>query len=171
MSKRLHYFALIYGAWQSRSLLSAWSDAPLEQWSWLALIAWLCPVFFGMKTQSPSIQLDTRQCSVVAYGLSSLTLGAIGEIHLLDYVGFALLVGAISPSPSENKALFFIWLIASVCWMPVFSWSLSSLPVGTLLGVRFTLVLVAALGFLYGQTAPQALWQGGVEGESRCEQR
>lgn len=171
MNKRLHYFALIYGAWQSRSLLSAWSDAPLERWSWLALIIWLSPVLFGRKTQSPSTQLGARQSIMVAYGLASLTLGAIGEIHLLDYVGFALLVGAISPSPSEQKAFFIIWLISAVCWMPVFSWSLSSLPVQMLIAVRFMLVLIPTARYLCGQLAPLQLWRRGVEGVSRCEQR
>ncbi len=104
---------------RSSSLYTAWRDAPLERLSWLVLLLWMFPIFYGFRRHAVGSQ---SWAFVVSVGLT--LAGTVGSLNVLCHVGLAVaLSGLVRPSPA-----YWPWLITAVAWMPLFSWATYDLP-------------------------------------------
>jgi hypothetical protein len=113
--------------WQSADLATAWQHSPFDRLGWLALGIWLVPVlsaaFIQHLPSTSSAQTSWRAWTALALGLS----GGLLDMHVLTHSALAFAFAAVAPAVRRRN----LWLLLSLCWMPVLGWLLHGLsPVG-----------------------------------------
>jgi len=126
-----------YCAWQSRDLVGAWHEAPIERLAWLVLAVWLTPVvwrrFHLRETKESSILL--------ALGVGCSLLGTLGWVNSIKYFGLALAVAGLLPWAWAHV----VWIASSVAWMPAFGWLVGRHCLEGVLIARLLVVISAVL--------------------------
>jgi hypothetical protein len=116
--------ALLFCIWSSRGILEAWNAHSMyEKYSWILLCIWLIPFFYWgyilFRKNVRATHFPNQVLLACAVGFSFL--GNIGEVHLLENIGFELAISAFIPI----SLTWIFWLFSGLAWMPQISWALT----------------------------------------------
>lgn len=125
----LPIFIITLSALLSSDLLVAWSRSPFEQFAWIALLLWICPIFF---------RKSEAHMPILFLGFFFAIIGWVGDLNFLQHVGLACSVGSLLISRYSH----IIWLVSAIAWMPAFGWIGSHYFFEYVIIARIFLVLV-----------------------------
>ena len=128
---------LIYTAFNSKELINAWINAPLDWLGWLPFTVWLLPLCFVGRS---NIHYPFLWIAVI-FSL----LGDMSSLNALRYLGFSSAIAAWAPLSWGTV----VWWISSVAWMPAFGWFGSRLFPENVLTARFLVVALSIVCFIF----------------------
>jgi hypothetical protein len=136
-AKLLAFLILLFCLWSGSNLIF------LGAFTWLLFVIWILPLlcywtFIKKKDDRPFNPI------ILGIALFCSFLGNLGELHVLQYLGLALSLGAFIPWSFFNL----IWLASSFFWMPASSWIASHFALHYLAYVpffRLGIVLIISL--------------------------
>lgn len=134
-----------FAAWQSSDLVAGWRHAPLDRWGWLALLIWMVPIPWAVRTVAGG-----RALWPFGLALGMTLVGTLGSLNAACYAGLAIAMAAwTGTNPVSGR---WIWWAASLSWMPVLGWIGKDLGGTTLPLLRLLLAGAGAASvFLLGK--------------------
>lgn len=125
---------VLFSAWLSRDILTAWCHSPRDQFAWLAMIVWLAPLamrIISQETASPSVIFLT----------AAILIGACSGFLQIHALGHIALVLAMAARITRSKANI-VWMISALAWMPLFGWGAAGISNSWILIARLALAIV-----------------------------
>lgn len=138
----LEWGVIAFGLWHSRDILQAWQHSPRDRGGATIFGVWLLPFLvacFQDRIFSCSTSFLRSRFSIFA--IIIILVGTLGDLNALVYGGLALALTAGGFDASKARGL--TWLIASVTWMPAFSYVTHSLPSTLILIAKFGIAIIA----------------------------
>lgn len=133
-----------YCAWNARSLISGWIDAPYEKQVWFIFFLWGMPLLYFWVANPPQSYAGNPWLIGIALSLSFV--GHAGSINMLKYLGLACALAAFLPWRME----LLVWLASSIAWMPAFGWLASHFYFADYL--FFVRTIIILIGMIIGIT-------------------